>query len=296
MRGKDMSWFSHEELGDRQFNVTRRWLPTPLSAGDGIACLSRAEALKLSRVEFGAHVHLLGCVEEFIAPPTITLVRGIPHDEREMFAALSSAATDEVGRRGLFLEVRARVNDALGFALALLPETRRAAGVVLAKRTGAVRLLTACLQAPAETYCLRCAQDHASLDVLARQILTSYWRDAARRARRGRLETIRAFQALAVVERDEAIDDFVELVIGLEALLHVQSRFDVENLQRYIRRSLGKAEHEEVLAALMAAKRHTFVQSGLTDPGFLEMFSLVATRDQRQRVEEALETEMATIA
>jgi hypothetical protein len=46
----------------------------------------------------------------------------------------------------------------------------------------------------------------------------------------------------------------------------------------------------------MAAKRHTFVQSGLADPGFLEMFGLVATRDQRQRVEEALETEMVTIA
>jgi hypothetical protein len=291
-----MRWFSHEELGDRELNVTRRWLPTPLSGAEGIAGLTRTEALKLSHVEFGAHAHLLGCMEEFIAPPTITIVRGIPHDERETFAALTSAATDEVGRRGLFLEVRARVSAAIGFPLALLPETRRAAGVVLAKRPGAVRLLTACLQSPAETHVLRCAQDHASLDALARQILTSYWRDAARRARRSRLETIRVFQAMAVVEKDEAIDDFVELVIGLEALLHVQSRFDVENLQRHIRRPLGKAEREEILEALMAAKRHTFVERGLADPGFREMFSLVATRDQRQRVEEALDIEMVTIA
>jgi hypothetical protein len=86
-----MSWFSHEELGDRPFNVTRRWLPTPLSGADGVACLSRAEALKLNRVEFGAHVHLLGCMEEFIVPPTITLVRGIPHDARGPRRAASGA-------------------------------------------------------------------------------------------------------------------------------------------------------------------------------------------------------------
>jgi len=291
-----MAWFSLEEFGDRQFNVTRRWLPTALSGADGIACLSRAEALKLSRVEFGAHVHLLGCMEEFIAPPAITLVRGIPPDARGAFAVLSSAATDEVSHRGVFLEVRARVNDAIGFALALLPETRRAANVVLGKRTGAVRLLTACLQSPAETHFLRCAQDHASLDALARQILSAYWRDTARRARRSRLDTIRVFQAMAAADRDEAIEDFIELVIGLEALLHVQARFDVENLQRYIRRALTKAEQEEVLEALIAAKRQTFVGSGLSDPGFREMFSLVATRDQRRRVEEALETPMETVA
>lgn len=62
------SWRISDVLGDHHFDVTRRWMPAPLSGADGITCLTRAEELKLSHVELGAYAHLLGCLEEFIAP------------------------------------------------------------------------------------------------------------------------------------------------------------------------------------------------------------------------------------
>lgn len=285
-----MIWFSYAEFGDRQFDVTRRWLPAPLSGADRIGCLTRGEALKLTQIEFGAYAHLLGCLEEAVTPTTTTLPRELSLGEREAFAALAGATTAEIGHVGVFREIRARVNAAVGFPLALLPEARRVAAVVLGKHPAAALLLTSCIHAMAERHVLSPARDDDALDALARKILVSYWQDSARHARRVRLETVRVFQTLAMREKDAAIDQFVELVIGIEALLYVQGRLDVQNLLRHIRRPLATAEQAEVLDAVTAAKRHAFVESGLTHSTFRELVSLVATRSQRERVEEALDT------
>lgn len=287
-----MIWQSYASLGDRQFDVTRRWLPSQLSAADRVECLTRGEALKLTHVELGAYTHLVSCLEEFVTPTTLTLARRLAFDERVAFAALASAATEESKHIGLFRETRQRVNAALGFSLALLPEARRVTGVVLGKHPAAVLLLTACVHALAEHHVARRAHDDTTLDPLARRILGAYWQDAARPAARVRLETIRVFQDLPPAGRDDAFDDFVELVIGIEALLHVQARFDVDNLLRYIRRPLGKAEQAELLEAITDAKRYALIESGLTHQTFRELFGLVATRAQRERVEQALGTAM----
>ena len=290
------SWRISEVLGDHHFDVTRRWLPAPLSGADGIACLTRAEEVKLSQVELGAYAHLLGCLEEFIAPTMMRLARDVELDNRAAFEVLSGVATEDIKHIGLFREVRARVNGALGFPLALLPEVRRVTSVVLSKHVGAVLLLTASTELLSEQHYLTCFQEDASLDSLTRRIFKAYWLEASQHARLVHRESLRVFQGMAAAERDEAIDDFIELMLGMEGLLHVQARFDVENLLRYIRRPLVKREQTEILAAVLAAKRYTFIESGLIHPSFRELFSLVATRAQRQRVEEALGATLTTAA
>jgi len=291
-----MIWQSYASLGDRQFDITRPWLPSALSAADQVECLTRAEALKLTHVECAAYTHLASCLEEFVTPTTLTLARKLAFDERVAFAALSSAATEESKHIALFREARKRMNTALGFPLALLPEARRVTGVVLGKHPAAVLLLTACVHAIAEHHAALRVQDDAALDPLARQMLAAYWHDAARPGQRVRLETVRVFQDLPPAGKDDAFDDFVELVIGMEALLSVQARFDVENLLRYIRRPIGKSEQAELLEAVTDAKRFALIESGLTHRSFRELFGLVATRAQRERVEEALDTRMTTVA
>jgi len=249
------SWRISDVLGDHHFDVTRRWMPAPLSGADGITCLTRAEEVKLSHVELGAYAHLLGCLEEFIAPTMMRLSRDVELDDRAAFEAVSNIATEDIKHIGLFREVRARVNAALGFPLALLPEVGRVTSVVLGKHIGAVLLLTASIESLSEQHYLTCFQDDASLDPLTRHIFKAYWLEASQHARLERLESLRVFQGMVAAEKDDAIDDFIELVLGMEGLLHVQARFDVENLLRYIRRPLAKPEQAEILAAVLAAKR-----------------------------------------
>jgi hypothetical protein len=294
--GHRAGWRISDVLGDYHFDVRRRWLPAALSGAEHIACLSRTEELKLGHAELGAYTHVLAAMQMFIAPTLRRLARAVEADEPATFEALSHAATEDVKHMALFREVRARLNADLGFPLALLPDVGRVTGVVLDKQLGAVLLLTASIELLAERHYLTCFHEDTSLDPLVWRVFNAYWREASRHARLEYLETLRVFEGMALGEKDAAIDDFVELIRGLDDILQVQARFDVENLLRSIRRPLTSAEQTEVLAGVLAAKRHTFIESGLMHPSFRELFSLVATRAQRLRVEQALGTTLAIAA
>src|SRR5262245_54259268 len=83
-------------IGDRHFDLSRRWLPMRLSGADRVACLSPAEKVKLSHVELGAYAHLFACLEEFIAPTMSMLARRLEGDDPATADALASCAADEL--------------------------------------------------------------------------------------------------------------------------------------------------------------------------------------------------------
>jgi hypothetical protein len=88
--------------------------------------------------------------------------------------------------------------------------------------------------------------------------------------------------------RDRAIDDLIELVAAVHGLLEQQAAHDVDNLERSLDRTLPAADRREVQRAVMAAKRHAFIESGVTHPNFQELFGMVTTAEQRTRVQTAL--------
>jgi hypothetical protein len=87
-----MGWRISDVLADSHFDLRRRWLPTALSGAGHIACLTRAEELKLSHVELGAYTHLLASMQTFIAPTLRRLARAVEADEPATLEALSHAA------------------------------------------------------------------------------------------------------------------------------------------------------------------------------------------------------------
>src|SRR5262245_4891202 len=283
-----------EVIGNRHFDLSRRWLPVRLSGADRVACLSPAEKVKLTHVELGAYAHLFACLEESIAPTMSGLARGLEGEDPAAADALASCAADELKHVTLFRQIRARVDDALGLPLTLLPEPGKVASVVLSRHPAAVLLLTAAIEWLSQLHYLNCFVDDAALDPLTRHIFESHWREESQHARLEHAETVRAFRKLTIVEQERAIDDFIDLITGMEALLHIQARLDVENLQRCIWRRLPKAEQAEILTAVLAAKRATFVEGGLTHPNFQELLRMVATPAQQQKVREALGAVLTT--
>ena len=283
-----MQWRIDDVIGNRHFDLRRRWLPLRLSGADRVACLSPAEKVKLTHVELGAYAHLFACLEEFIAPAMTMLARGLEQDDRARSDALATCAADELKHMNLFREIGARVDDALGLPLTLLPEARQIVEVVLSRHPAAVLLLTAAIEWLSQLHYLTCFVDDTALDPLTRHIFESHWREESQHARLEHAET------LTLAEQERAIDDFIDLIAGMEGLLHIQARLDVENLQRCIWRRLEKSEQAEILSAVLAAKRDTFVESGLTHPNFQELLRMVATPAQQQKVRQAVGAALAT--
>jgi hypothetical protein len=160
--------------------------------------------------------------------------------------------------------------------------------VVLSKHTGAVLLLTAVIEWFVQLHYLTCFKDDDTLDPFSKHIFKSHWLEESQHARMDHLETLRAFRGMTDMEKDQAIDDLITLVGAVDGLLQTQARLDVENLQQVLGRTLGKGEQQEVLASVLAAKRYTFIESGVTHPNFQELFGLVTTPAQQRKVQEAL--------
>jgi hypothetical protein len=284
-----VNWKIADVIGGRHFDGTRHWLPARLSGAGRVGCLTPSEKLKLSHVEMGSYAHLFGFVEEFIAPKMIALARDFEIDRREGFDALTNFAAEEVKHMNLFREVRGRVDGALGFSLALLPGAPGVARAVLSKHTGAVLLLTAAIEWLTQLHYLSCFDGDEALDPFTKHIFKSHWLEESQHARMDHLETLRAFQAMSPAEKDQAIDELIELVGAVDGLLQLQAKLDVDNLQACLWRRLDAAERHEIQTAVLAAKRYTFIESGLTHPNFLDLFGMVATPAQRQKVEQALD-------
>jgi P-aminobenzoate N-oxygenase AurF len=283
-----VNWKIADVIGGRHFDATRHWLPARLSGAGRVGCLTPAEKVKLSQVEMGAYAHLFGFVEEFIAPTMIALARDVAIDRREAFDALANFAAEEVKHMNLFREVRASVDGTLGFPLALLRGAPDVARAVLAKHTGAVLLLTAAIEWLTQLHYLSCFEADESLDPFTKHIFKSHWLEEAQHARMDHLETLRAFRTMSEAEKDRAIDDLIDLVAAVDGLLQTQAKLDVDNLQACLWRRLGMAEREEIYAAVLLAKRYTFIESGVTHPNFVDLFAAVTTPAQRQKVQQAL--------
>jgi hypothetical protein len=283
-----VNWKIADVIGGRHFDTARAWLPARLSGAGRIGCLTPAEKVKLTQVEMGSYAHLFGYVEEFIAPKMLSLAQDFEIDGREAFDALTNFAAEEVKHMNLFRAVRSSVDASLGFPLALLPDAGSVARVVLSKHTGAVLLLTAAIEWFTQLHYLSCFDPDESLDPFTRHIFKSHWLEESQHARMDHLETLRAFRSMSETEKDQAIDDLIELVGAVDGLLQSQARLDVDNLQACLWRRLGTAERQEIEAAVLAAKRYTFIESGVTHPNFVELFGMVTTPAQQLKVQQAL--------
>jgi shikimate 5-dehydrogenase len=74
----------------------------------------------------------------------------------------------------------------------------------------------------------------------------------------------------------------------VDGLLEQQAILDCLNLGRYLGRTFTDAERSEILDGLLKAKRHGFIDCGITHPNFLELFLSVTTSSQQARVQGAV--------
>jgi hypothetical protein len=291
-----VNWKIDDVIGGRAFDASRRWLPSQLSAAGAVSCLTEAERIKLTHVEMGAYAHLFGYVEEFIAPKVLTLARDFELADRPAFDALTNFAAEEVKHMTLFREVRRLVDGALGTPLTLLPGARDVARAVLGKQTGAVLLLTAAIEWLTQRHYLTCFRDDDTLDPFTKHIFKSHWLEESQHARMDHLETLRAFASMSDADRDVAIDDLIGLVGSVDFLLQQQAGLDVQNLEAYLGRALSAYDRDEIYDSVLAAKRYTFIESGVTHPNFRDLFAEVTTPAQREKVENALATVLQPVA
>ena len=283
-----INWRIDEVLDGRRFDPDRDWLPRGLSAADHLPFLGPAEQRRLTHVEMAAYAHLFSYAEGFVAPLALEQAREVEGLDRGACDALTNFAAEEVKHRELFRQLRALVDEQLGFELERLGGEEDTARFVLGKHRGAVLLLTACIEWYTQRHYTECFQDSEQLDPLTTRVFRSHWLEESQHARLDDLETLRTFEGLGRAEREQALDDLLELVTAFDGLLVQQAEHDRANFRRVLGRPLGDDQEEQLLDELVRAKRHTFLLTGFTHPQFGALLAEVTDEAQRARVDAAL--------
>ena len=283
-----INWKIDDLLGDRQFDVTKRWLPAPITGASHVTCLDGDEKRKLTQVEMASYAHLFGYVEGFVAPKISELAQDFAIEGREAYDALTNFAAEEVKHMTMFRRLRDRVNATLGVDARLLGDQAATARYVLSKSSGAVLLLTSCIEWLSQLHFTAAFAEDEDCDTFTKDVFRAHWQEESQHAQMDHLETLRCFEGLDERECDQAIDDLIDLVAAVDGLLQRQTGFDVENLADYLGRSFTAKEKNDVHDSVLRAKRWTFIESGVTHPRFQELFTEVTTQAQRERVGAAL--------
>jgi hypothetical protein len=283
-----VNWKIDELLGNRQFDLSKRWLPRTLTGVPHVTVLDDEEKRKLTQIEMASYAHLFAYVEEFVAPKVTEVAQDFTIERREAFNALTNFAAEEIKHMTMFRRLRDRVNETLGVDTRLLGDQAGTARYVLSKSSGAVLLLTAFIEWATQLHFTAAFARDEKCDAFTKDVFRAHWREESQHAQMDHLETLRCFEGLNASERDGAVDELIELVRAVEGLLQKQTAFDVQNLSDYLGRSFAPEEEDDLRTGILHAKRWTFIGSGVTHPRFQELLAEVTTPAQQERIGAAL--------
>ena len=111
----------------------------------------------------------------------------------------------------------------------------------------------------------------------------------ARNPRRTR-QWVRHDAGLTAEKRDQAVDEFIELVAAVDGILQTQAKADAGYFAATCNRTVDQAEAVAIEAAFLKAYRWQYVHSGAQHPHFGKVLSSLITEDQGGRIQAALAT------
>ncbi len=126
------------------------------------------------------------------------------------------------------------------------------------------------------------------LSELARDIFRFHWREECQHAIIDELEWRRVNDALTPAERDHAVDELIELVEAVDAIVQTQAGADAAYFAATCGRQLNSVGAEMLQDTLLDAYRWQYIVSGVRHPHFAATLADLTTETQRERIRNAL--------
>jgi hypothetical protein len=110
------------------------------------------------------------------------------------------------------------------------------------------------------------------------------------------LEWKRENAKLSDAQRDQAVDDLIELVAAVDGIVQAQAQADADYFLLQAGRSFTGPQQQAIRSTLLAAYRWQYIFSGVQEPRFLEVLGSMITPDQGARINAALASIDGTFA
>lgn len=270
------AWTIDDCFQDRDFDFSKRFLPERIAGVSGINCLNDEEKQKLNQIRGNSYCHLFAFVEEYIIPMVLDHARSDVYGDETRLRYLLRFAEEETKHQAMLARAMSQFEAGFGVSCGVIPGREEVAEVVLGKSPLAALLLTSLIEWFTQLHYLEHVRDSEELDPLFRDILRYHWIDEAQHAKADTLLIDEVARSFSAAEREQAVDELLELGGAVDGLLTQQGELDIDALEKATGRTFSAQEREEITAHQRRAYRWTFIVSGLEHPNFVETVARIS--------------------
>ena len=272
----------------RSFDRAHKYLPDGLSLAAGFAGLSESERRFVSQIQGRTYANVFGLVERFINAKVLELSRDHWFGDQVALEALVRFSDEELKHQALFRRIETLVGESMpaGYRFDFDPDA--IAAVVLGKSTWSVLALTLHIELFTQAHYVQSIAD-SEISPLFKDVFLYHWKEESQHAILDELEWKRCDASLTSVQRDHAVDDFIDLVGAVDGTLRSQAAADAD----YFATNAGTVtpgQAQAVRESFLKAYRWQFILSGAKHAHFGKVLSGLITEEQRARIQAALAT------
>jgi len=286
---KRVRWDIDEDvIRGRRFETANKFLPDGLALADKFTTLSGDEKRFVSQIQGRTYANIFGLVERFINAKVLELSSQHALGDQVALQALVRFSDEELKHQALFrrIETMISVMQPVGYQFIFVPNS--VARAVLGKSTWAVLALTLDIELFTQLHYRQSIDPDAALSPLFKDVFLHHWKEESQHAILDELEFLRHDATLTVQERDRGVDDFIDLVAAVDAILREQAVADAGYFASRCGRPVHAGEERAIADAFLKAYRWQYIHSGAGQPHFVKVLSGLITETQGQRIQTAL--------
>jgi hypothetical protein len=288
---KRVRWdIDKDVIRGRQFDFSQKFLPEGISRIDRLDFLTPEQKVLLSQVQGRTYANMFGFVERFITAKVLEQTRDHWLGNQVALEALVRFTDEELKHQALFRRIEKMMADGMAPGYQFLADPDEVASAVLKKSTWAVLALILEIELFTQEHYKQSIEPEENLSDLYKDVFLFHWKEETTHAIMDELEWPREDKKLTPAQRDQAIDEVIELVAAVDGILQAQCAADLDYFLKVCKASFNEDEIARIKAVVLKAYRWQYIFSGVEHPRFQKLLIDLTTEDQRQRINTALAT------
>jgi len=288
---KRIRWeIEKDVIRGRSFDQAQKFLPDGLAKVGELDFLTGEEKRLLNQVQGRTYANIFGLVERFINAKVLEVSRDHWLGNQTALEALIRFSDEELKHQEMFRRIDHLMDDAMPDGYVFTPQPNDVAAAVLSKSTWAVLGLTCHIELFTQAHYKQSIEPDTELSELYKDVFLFHWREESQHAVLDELEWRRENERLSDSERDQAVDDLIDLVVAVDGILQMQSDADANYFCMIAGRSFETVERERIRQGLLRAYRWQYILSGVQGPRFSSILGSMVTDQQAERITNALAT------
>ena len=288
---KRVRWEIQEDIiRGRSFDLENKFLPDGLSLVNELEFLNQAEKRTVSQIQGRTYANVFGLVERFINAKVLELSRDHWLGDQVALEALIRFSDEELKHQELFRIIDEMIGEAMPEGYRFVADPNEVSSVVLGKSTWAVLGLTLDIELFTQLHYRESIDADETLSPLWKDVFLFHWKEESQHAIIDELEWRRHDRTITPIERNTAVEEFIELVAAVDGILQMQAKEDARYFADIAERDVSEMEQADLGAAFLKAYRWQYIHSGAAHPRFVEVLGGMINANQAERIQAALET------